>query len=272
MSNTNATNTKNKPRLAASSYLNSAPLIWSFKHGSQKNEVEIIEAVPAQCAELLSRGEVDVALIPAIEYQRIPDIRVVSNVCVASREEVGSVILVSRLDDLNQIRTVAIDESSRTSAALVKIIFLEFLGIVPEWVSAKPDVDQMLAGNDAALLIGDPGMTFSRKGLTVFDMASLWRKYTNLGFVFAFWAAKSNVNTTTESVDFAEACREGLARIEEIIDVYEPLLNLPRAELQNYLQQNISFWLDDELRAGLDLYYKLAFKHGLVTALKPLKL
>jgi chorismate dehydratase len=257
--------------LAASSYLNSAPLIWSFKHGSRKNQVELIEAVPARCADLLAQGQVDFALIPAIEYQRISDVRVVPNVCVGSRKEVGSVILVSRLDDLRRIRRVALDESSRTSAVLVKIIFLEFLGIEPEWVYAKPDLEKMLDGNDAALLIGDPGMTFQRQGLTVFDMATLWRDHTDLGFVFAIWAINQKAVANSYSIDFAGACQEGLARMEEIIDVYQPLLGLPRVGLQNYLQRSISFWLDEELRAGLDLYYKLAFKHGLITALKPLK-
>jgi chorismate dehydratase len=267
-----ATHAKNKPKLAASSYLNSAPLIWSFKHGSRKNQVELIEAVPARCADLLAEGRVDVALIPAIEYQRIPDLRLVSNVCVGSRKEVGSVILVSRLHDLRRIRRVALDESSRTSAVLVKIIFLEFLGTEPEWVFVKPDLEKMLDGNDAALLIGDPGMTFPRQGLTVFDLATLWREHTDLGFVFAIWGINPNAIADSYSIDFAGACQEGLAQIEEIIDAYQPLLNLPRVALQNYLQRKISFWLDDELRAGLDLYYKLAFKHSLVTARRPLNL
>src|ERR1700674_1559921 len=145
------TNTQ-KPRIAASSYLNSAPLIWSFQRSPRKDEVELIEAVPSRCGELLAENLVDVALVPVIEYQRIPELFVVPGVCVGSREKVRSVNLVSKLDELENIRRVALDESSRTSATLVKIIFREFLGFEPEWVSAAPDLKRMLAENDAALI------------------------------------------------------------------------------------------------------------------------
>jgi chorismate dehydratase len=265
------TNTK-KPRIAASSYLNSAPLIWSFQHSPRKDEVELIEAVPARCGELLADNLVEVALVPVIEYQRIPALVVVPGVCVGSREKVRSVNLVSKLDELKDVRKVALDESSRTSATLVKIIFREFLGFEPEWISTAPDLKRMLAENDAALIIGDPGMTFSRQGFKVFDMASLWRSYTGKGFVFAMWMIGPAASAQARSIDFVAACREGLARTEEIIDFYQPLLGLAREELQMYLGENLSFSFDDELRGGLDLYYKLAYEHGLIPAVKPLNL
>ncbi len=263
------TNTK-KPRLAASSYLNSAPLIWSFQHSSQKYDIELLEAVPARCGEMLAQGLVDVALVPAIEYQRIPDLVVVPGVCVGSREKVRSVNLVSKLDDLKDVRRVALDESSRTSATLVKIIFQEFLEVEPEWVSSPPDLKAMLAENDAALIIGDPGMTFSPHDFKIFDMASLWRRHTGHGFVFAMWMIGPTASAEARAIDFLAACREGLARTEEIIDFYLPLLGLPREELQRYLNQNLSFVIDDELRTGLELYYQLAHKHKLIPAVKPL--
>ncbi len=258
--------------MAASSYLNSAPLIWSFQHSARRDEVELLEAVPARCAELLADGVVEVALVPAIEFQRIPELVAVPGVCVGSRKKVRSVNLVSKLNELKDIRRVALDESSRTSATLVKVIFREFLGSDPEWVSAAPDLERMLKENDAALIIGDPGMTFSRQGFKVFDMASLWRKYTGLGFVFAMWMIGPAASAAARSIDFVGVCQEGLARKEEIIDLYQPLLGLPRDELQTYLSENLSFSFDDELRNGLDLYYKLAYKHNLISAVMPLNL
>lgn len=268
ISSTNA----QKPRIAASSYLNSAPLIWSFQNSSRRSEVKLIEAVPARCGELLAQGVVEVALVPAIEYQRIPDLSVVPGVCVGSRQKVRSVNLVSKLEELKDIRKVALDESSRTSATLVKVIFSEFLGFAPEWVSAAPDLERMLVENDAALIIGDPGMTFSRQGFNVFDMASVWRTHTGLGFVFALWMIGPGASTEARAIDFVAVCQEGLARKPEIIDFYQPLLGLPREELQTYLDVNLSFSFNDELRAGLDLYYKLAYKHNLIPAVKPLNL
>jgi chorismate dehydratase len=221
---------------------------------------------------MLAQGFVDVALVPAIEYQRIPDLVVVPDVCVGSREKVRSVNLVSKLDDLKDVRRVALDQSSRTSATLVKIIFREFLDSEPEWVSSAPDLKRMLAENDAALIIGDPGMAFSTQDFKIFDMASLWRRHTGHGFVFAMWMIGPTASAEARAIDFLAACREGLARTEEIIDFYQPLLGLPRAELQRYLGENLSFGLDDELRAGLDLYYQLAYKHRLIPAVKPLNL
>lgn len=246
--------------------------MWSFKHGSRKVSVELSEPVPSQCADLLAQGLVDVALIPAIEYQRIRNLELVPNICVGSREEVHSVVLLSRLDDLKQIRSIALDESSRTSATLTKVIFSEFIGTVPQWVDAKPDVEKMLSENDAALVIGDPGMTLQRQGLNVFDLASLWRQHTGLGFVFALWALGPTASTAARAIDFDAACKEGIAQIDAILDYYQPLLGRPREDLQSYLEKNISFYMDDELRAGLELFYALAYKHNLIPALLPLTL
>lgn len=212
----------------------------------------------------------DFALVPAIEYQRIVDARLVPGVCVGSREKVRSVVLVSRLNNLKKVRSVALDDSSRTSAALVKIIFKEFLGIEPQWTTRSADLKQMLRGSDAALIIGDPAMTFAREGLRVWDMAALWHDFTGLGFVFAMWMAGTTSRAPT--IDFAQACNEGLAQGNEIIDHYQQSLGLSRSELEIYLTENITFFLDDDLRKGLELYYQLAHKHGLIPGLKPLNL
>ena len=114
-------------------------------------------------------------MVPVIEYQRISDVSLVSNVCVGSKEEVLSVVLVSRKQELNEVETVALDESSRTSATLVKVIFREFLEREPRWTTRTPNVQAMLEENDAALVIGDPAMVFSRSGVNVWDLARLWR-------------------------------------------------------------------------------------------------
>ena len=253
--------------VAASTYLNSAPLIWSFLHGPKRDHVKLSDAVPAQCAQLL-RETVDVALIPVIEYQRIPNISLIDNVCVGSKTEVRSVLLVSKLADIEQIQSIALDESSRTSAALLKIIFREFLERDPSSRTASPDLHDMLRANDAALIIGDPAMTFSREGLHVWDMAALWRKYTGLGFVFAMWAVRTDATSQAKQVDFAAARDEGVAQIDEIVEYYLTRIPLSREELRSYLTDNIAFRLDDQMRDGLELYFKLAAKHGLIDKAK----
>lgn len=251
-------------RLAASTYLNSAPLIWSFLHGSKRGTVDFIDAVPARCAQLLSQNEVDAALIPVIEYQRIPGGAIVPDVCVGSKEEVLSVVLVSKNTQLEGIRSVALDESSRTSATLVKVIFREFLQREPEWTISSPKLDEMLNRNDAALIIGDPGMTFPRTGLKVWDMATLWRNYTGLGFVFAMWMARNEAI----DVDFPGARDEGVSKIDEIIDAYK--VRIPM-DLRRYLTENIVYRIDESMERGLQLYFELAHKHRLIERVKPLR-
>jgi len=258
-------------RVAASSYLNSAPLIWSFLYGSKRGHVDFVEAVPARCAQLLSESAVEGALVPVIEYQRIPSGALVPDVCVGSRKEVLSVVLVSKDTELENIRAVALDESSRTSATLVKVIFREFLDHEPAWTTRSPNLDEMLAKNDAALIIGDPGMTFSRHGLKVWDMASLWRKYTALGFVFAMWMVRDDAVERARVVDFSGTRDEGVSRVEEIVRSYQDKIPMPVSELRKYLTENIVFRVDESMERGLRLYFELAHKHGLIQSVKPLR-
>lgn len=258
--------------MAASSYLNTAPLIWSFQSGTQRGEVELItDAAPAYCADLLSRAEVDAALVPIIEYQRMEDVRIFPKVCVGSHRAVRSVVLVSKVDDLKDVQRVALDESSRTSQVLVKIIFREFLNSEPAWETNVPDIAALMEGNDAALVIGDPAMRLGSKELHVFDLAALWHEFTNTGFVFAMWMARAATADAVRGVDFAGARDEGLGRIDEIISQYESEVLLSPAEIREYLTDNITFTVDDNLEQGMRLYFALAKKHGLIRELKPLQ-
>src|SRR6185503_2173102 len=217
------------PRIAASSYLNTAPLIWSFIEGSQQGTVELFTGTaPARCAAMLAHNEVDVALVPVIEYQRIPDIAIVPEVCVGSRSAVRSVVLVTRRNNLKKVERVALDNSSRTSVALVKIIFREFLGFEPEWEEAQPNLKSMLTHADAALIIGDPAMKVPRDQFRVFDLASLWHEFTGYGFVFAMWMARAKTSEAVHLIDFAAARDEGLGHLDDIAARQEALIGLPR--------------------------------------------
>ena len=258
--------------MAASSYLNTAPLIWSFARGRRRGEVELLtDTAPARCADMLARGQVEAALVPVIEYQRLPEAAVVPGVCVGAREEVHSVVLVTRGAPLEDVGSVALDTSSRTSAALVEVIFREFVGRAPRLEPFVPQLSDMLERHDAALVIGDPAMTFERAGLRVYDMAALWREHTGLGFVFAMWMAHESAAERVKAIDFAAARDEGLTGVGEIAAVYERELGRPRAELVRYLTENISFELNEEMRAGLELFFRLAHRHGVIQNLRPLK-
>jgi chorismate dehydratase len=254
-------------RISASSYSNTAPLVWSFLYGQNRARVEIIlDTAPARSAELLARGRVNAALVPVIAYQLIEGVRLVPGVCVGAREKVRSVCLVTKGEDLEHVKSVSLDVSSKTSVVLTKLIFREFLGFEPEWRDAAPDLDAMLAASDCALLIGDPALSIDETKYRKFDLAETWRGFTGLGFVFAMWMTRR----AGLGIDFAAARDEGLDHIDEIVSNYETDLTLTHEDLRTYLSQNISYSIDDSMQQGLELYFALAQKHNLIPTIKPL--
>ena len=265
----------NTPRISASSYSNTAPLVWSFLYGQNHGKVEIIlDNAPARSAELLAQDRVDAALVPIICAQTIDNVRLISDVCVGAREKVRSVCLVTRGEDLEQIKSVALDVSSKTSVVLTKIIFREFLGFEPTWLDAEPNVDAMLKCADAALIIGDPALALSEPPVVAggliqrtFDLAELWHTHTGLGFVFAMWMTRRDLC----EIDFAAARDEGLAHVDDIAANYASEIGLSRDEMKSYLTENISYSIDESMQRGMELYFKLASKHGLIDEDRPLK-
>jgi chorismate dehydratase len=259
-------------RISASSYSNTAPLVWSFLYGSNRGRFELImDNAPARSAELLRQKRVDAALVPVIEYQRIADALLVPNVCVGAKERVRSVCLVTKDADLKDVKTVALDVSSKTSVSLTKIIFREFYDFEPSYTESKPNLEKMLAGSDCALLIGDPSLMIDETKYRKFDLAETWKKFTGFGFVFAMWMANAEKVEVAKTIDFAAARDEGLNHLDEIIANYETEITLTRADFKKYLSENISYTIDDSMRKGLSLYFELAHKHGLIERLKPLR-
>jgi chorismate dehydratase len=264
-----------KPFIAASSYLNAAPLWYSFLYGEQKSHCTLVSDVaPVRCAQLLAERRAEAALIPVIEYQRQADLLIAPGACVASKSQVYSVVLACRVP-LTDVRSVALDTTSRTSAALVEIIFSRFYNLTPEYRTAAPRIQEMLETSDAALIIGDPAMMIERQGLHVYDLAEEWRKHTGLPFVFAFWALRRDAAQMfapgdARRVDFRAARREGIAHAEELAAIYSEQLGLPKNDLVSYLTKNIHYDLDDESLKALQLYYELAYECGLIAEARPL--
>lgn len=266
-------------RLSASSYSNTAPLVWSFIYGQNHGKAELIlDTAPARSAELLAQDRVDAALVPLIACQTIDGVRLVPDVCVGARERVRSVCLATNGQDLNEVRTVSLDVSSKTSVVLTKIVFREFLGLEPEWRDAEPNIDAMLSVSDAALIIGDPALSITNRRITdsnsesriqnlrSFDLAELWHRHTGLGFIFAMWMTRH----ASSPIDFASARDEGLAHIDEIAANYESDTFLTREEIRSYLVENISYSIDDSMRSGMELYFSLAARHNLIANNRPL--
>jgi len=114
-------------------------------------------------------------------------------------------------------------------------------------------------------------MTFPRDNLHVFDLAGLWNRFTGLGFVFAMWMVQQSATQRARAIDFSEARDEGVMQTEEIVDSYLSRVPLPRERLRAYLTDNISYALDETMQRGLELYFDLAARHGLIEKVRPLR-
>ena len=260
-----------KIRISLVHYLNSAPLGWAFIHGPFREAFEVFPSSPALCADQLAKGEVEIGLIPSIEYQRIPGLRIIPDVSISSLAEVRSILLV-KPKGKKQIHSVALDISSRTSVALTKILLHQKFGIHPEFVTHPPDLHAMLDQCDAALLIGDAALKVSLADYETLDLAGEWAQWQQKPFVCAFWACRSDfpVPNDLNSI-FLKAKAWGLERRDEIAEIYAKTLNLPARFLENYLEKNINFDLGADHIRGVEAFYRLAKQLDLIPEMAPLE-
>jgi chorismate dehydratase len=258
-----------KLRVGIVNFLNSKPLAWGFLKGHHADLFAPTYHPPAMVARLLGQGALDIGLIPSIEVQRIPGLKVLPDLCIASRHEVKSVLLVSR-GPLDQVRKVALDQNSRTSVALVRILLQE-RGIHPEYVHERPDPERMLSEADAALLIGDPALKVEREKYQVIDLAAEWNALTGLPFVFAVWAVRAGVDLPDLPFYFKSSLRYGLSSIDTVSRESAAELGLDSADVASYLTENLSYFLRQDELAGLEEFYRRAHAHGLILEPKPLE-
>jgi chorismate dehydratase len=260
-----------KIRIALSDYLNSAPLGWSFLHGPLKNRFDVFTSVPAQCAEQLARGEVEIGLIPSIEYQRIPNLHVIPGIAVASSSKVRSVLMV-QCRQPGEIRRVALDTNSRTSVVLSKLLLELKMGLQPTYFPHAPDLPSMLNGCDAAVIIGDRALKVSPEEYYVTDLAEAWISWQQRPFVFALWACRSDSRLPSDLLAvFQQAKEYGLRSRPEIAGIYSKTLGLPESLLNDYLFDNVDYELGPRHIEGLEKFYSLASEHDLIADLKTLR-
>jgi chorismate dehydratase len=279
-------NTKHK--ISIVKYLNAVPLAWGILEGPQKAAFDPVLSTPAECADQLGKGTVDIGLIPSIEFQRIKGSRIVPGPAVVAQYQVRSVILVSLLP-LWKVKTVACDSSSRTSVALSRIIFDEYYHIHPDFRPAEPNLATMLAQNDAALLIGDHALKFMEENerpdaehqkhllrlgsepLEVFDLAERWRFLTGLPFVFAFWAVRDGFKDQA-IVDTLKASRDfGVTNIPTISEIYSERLQMKKEFVRSYLETNVHYFMDQACLEALQLFYEKAARVGAIKSARGLQ-
>ena len=248
-------------RVGAVNYLNTKPLIHDL--GALAPDAELLLDVPSRLADLLAAGRLEVALIPVIEYFRAGTYSIVPDIAIASRGPVLSVTLFSRVPWAG-IRRVALDEGSRTSAALAQILLRQRHGVCPEVVPLPLDRGAEDVDADAVLLIGDRAMRACLPGFAyAFDLGQEWHDWTGLPFVYAVWAVRPGADLGGVAAALAEAKRRGLARAGLIAHREAPGLGLDAGFCRRYLGNIIHFDLGPREQAGLHHYYMLACELGL---------
>lgn len=235
--------------------------------GEQKAKYHLDFTTPACCADAVRHGEVDVGIIPSIEYQRIEGLRILPGLSIASKGVVKSVLLFGKAP-IERLQTIAVDNSSRTSVALLKILVSKFYARTVRYIPAAPQPAGMLAKADAALVIGDPALLYDGRVPHVYDLAAEWKRFTGLPFVFAVWAGRADGRMGRFCEDFQASRDYGLAHMDDIAREYGPRLNLRPEEVKVYLTQNIDYSLDEENCRGLRLFYRLAGEAGILSGEK----
>jgi len=255
-------------RVSAISYLNTVPLMWDFEHGSAGAHFQVTYTIPSQCAASLKSGSADIGIIPAAAYASIPDLGILPGVAIASVRPVRSILLVSKVPR-DEIRTVALDTSSLTSVALLKILFAKWWNGERSFTAMEPHIDQMLRTHDAGLVIGDPALRIDRSRYITYDLAEEWIRLTRKPFVFAFWAVRrESLSNLAPEVDLAAVFQQsrdhGLApdSLNAIAEAWAPRLRLTPPEIRSYLTENIHYELDPDCIEGLQLFFKYACDCG----------
>jgi chorismate dehydratase len=286
-----------KLRISIVQYLNTAPLVWGFTHGPLRGKYDLSFTVPSLCAEALRTGAVDIAIIPAIEYQRILGLVILPDLAIASKNRVRSLLLVSKIP-IERARSIALDSSSRSTQALVRILCANHWKNAPEFRQAAPDLAAMLKTADAALLIGDPALRLSiaiegaaaegsngeqicdgkpvgidaAAKVHIYDMAAEWRRFSGQPAVLAVWAARPQVATHELADQFRASLEYGQAHLDEISAQASRELQLPAPALKQYLCDNIDFSLDAENLRGLSYYFELCASLGIIPAVTSISL
>lgn len=248
-------------RIGAVNYLNSKPLVYGLERLAP--HARVLYDLPSRLADSLSTGRLDVALIPSVEWFRGSDFTVVSDACVACRGPVLSVKLHFRLPP-SEVRHVALDEGSRTSAALTRILLAELYGVHPHWEPLPIGCDASSTNADAVLLIGDRAIQ-STDGdfLEVWDLGERWLRWTGLPFVFAAWVARHGLPTSEIAATLSSARDNGLRHLAEIAAREATPLGVPLELAGRYLRENLHFTLGREERAGLLRFHQLCVAHQL---------
>ena len=264
---------KSRLRVGAVSFLNTKPLIYPLLNEEIETDIALSVDVPSRIAALLSKGDLEVGLIPIIEYFRAnlldTSYCILPDIAIASHGSVKSIQLFSRVP-ISEIRRIGLDTNSRTSITLLKILLAEKYQISPAFTTCRPTVNPKTALQDrqdppfdAILLIGDSALRHLDSTEYSMDLGEAWYKLTGLPFIYACWVARTDAYLGNLPAVLLESKVRGIARIPEIAQIESRKLGLPEKLCSHYLQHHIKYDLEELEIKGLELFYKYAVKNDL---------
>lgn len=243
-----------KIRISAVSYLNTKPFVYGIQHSGLMGQIDLSLDMPSLCATKLSDGRADIGLVPVAAIADVKDARIISDFCIASSGKVRTVVLVGNVP-LTAIEKVVLDDQSRTSVQLVRVLAKYFWKISPIWEKGQPGfIDREMGQATAAVVIGDRAFEAAKRYKYCYDLGEAWKDHTGFDFVFACWVANKPLPIEFIS-EFNRALADGVLHIREVIDEYEKIY--PDYGLNEYFYENLSLVLDEPKRKGLELFLKL---------------
>ena len=250
-------------RIGAVSYLNTKPLIYGLRD-RLRGLATLSLNLPSRLADDLAAGRLDVALIPSIEYFRGRDYTMVSDAAIACRGPVWSVRLMCRVP-VRRVRTLALDEGSRTSAAMVQVLLDERFGLRPKTVPFAMEQTAESVDADAVLMIGDRAMHPPRGVYReIWDLGDQWVRHTGLPFVFAPWVSRHREIDPRIAEALSASRDDGLDHLRSIAQRYAAAHDLSVDDLHHYFRDNLHFHLGSSEREGLRVYRQKADARGLI--------
>jgi len=248
-------------------YLNEKPLTRWFSHTDEgrASGIEVLYAVPSELARRLAAGEIAAALVSSFEYFRTPGYSIIPGISISGQDNIESVRAFAKVP-WRKIESLALDTSSLTSTALLKILLAEQLDSYPAFLQAAPDKDAMLAQADACLLIGDKGWLADGSGLNVLDLGHAWRRLSGLPFAYAVWLGRAE-NTTPHLVDsLATAKAWGLTQLDAIAQEESERIGATLRQCRHYLSEVMDYDLGEEHLQALKTFGAKAWANQLLPA------
>ena len=245
-------------------FLNARPLLGGLEAGiAAPFAYSFTSAEPAVCADLVLRGEAVAGLVPVAVLPYLPEVSAVPRLGIACREEATSVLLVSKVPP-EQVRTLPAHTATRSSEAHAPLLLAERWGAMPLVIPAQPPLEAMLAGADAAVVIGDPALALrGRSGLLEIDLAAAWVEWTGRPFVFAVWGVRSEAPAGIEAL-LDDSLAYSLSRWEALLPRWAETHGVELERTRIYLERTLTYRLGDEERAGMEEFLRRAAATGLL--------